>query len=68
MPRTLPWLLEKKDEARVKKESTPRKRVKREADVDPDLTPKPPASPSGRDFFRSCTCQIAIRYFVVYLD
>ncbi|KAJ5656597.1 hypothetical protein N7507_008547 [Penicillium longicatenatum] len=53
MPRTLPWLLEKKDEARVKKESTPRKRVKREADVDPDLTPKPPASPSGRDFFRS---------------
>ncbi|KAJ5803171.1 uncharacterized protein N7503_005621 [Penicillium pulvis] len=53
MPRTLPWLLEKKDEGRVKQESTPRKRVKREADADPDLTPKPPASPGRRDFMRS---------------
>ncbi|KAJ6102356.1 hypothetical protein N7486_004783 [Penicillium sp. IBT 16267x] len=53
MPRTLPWLLEKKDEGRVKQESTPQKRVKREADADPDLTPKPPASPIKRDFFRS---------------
>ncbi|KAJ5746289.1 hypothetical protein N7520_011471 [Penicillium odoratum] len=53
MPRTLPWLLEKKDEGRVKRESTPRKRIKREADADPDLTPKPPTSPNRTDFFRS---------------
>ncbi|KAJ5654245.1 hypothetical protein N7490_001248 [Penicillium lividum] len=53
MPRTLPWLLEKKDEGRVKRESTPRKRFKREADADPDLTPKPPTSPNRTDFFRS---------------
>ncbi|KAJ5546077.1 hypothetical protein N7494_003662 [Penicillium frequentans] len=53
MPRTLPWLLEKKDEGRVKQGSTPRKRVKREADADPDLTPKPPTSPGSRDFMRS---------------
>ncbi|KAJ5527017.1 hypothetical protein N7513_011176 [Penicillium frequentans] len=53
MPRTLPWLLEKKDEGRVKQGSTPRKRVKREADADSDLTPKPPTSPGSRDFMRS---------------
>ncbi|KAJ5938962.1 hypothetical protein N7466_002096 [Penicillium verhagenii] len=53
MPRTLPWLLEPKEEGRVKRESTPRKRFKREADADPDLTPKPPTSPNRRDFMRS---------------
>ncbi|KAJ5713606.1 uncharacterized protein N7483_010787 [Penicillium malachiteum] len=54
MPRTLPWLLDKAKEKRVKHEETPRKRVKRESDVDPDVTPKqPPLSPEKRDFFRS---------------
>lgn len=67
MPRTLPWLHEKKDEGRVKQEYTPRKRVKREADADPDLTPKPPASPGRKDFMRSCTCQIAIRDYATHI-
>lgn len=56
MPRTLPWLLDQKPEARVKSEPTPRKRVKREVDSDPDRTPRRPPSPSEkRDFFRSCS-------------
>ncbi|KAJ6036699.1 hypothetical protein N7540_000978 [Penicillium herquei] len=53
MPRTLPWLLDQAKEKRVKHEETPRKRVKRESDVDPDVTPKPLLSPEKRDFFRS---------------
>ncbi|KAJ5159759.1 uncharacterized protein N7482_006763 [Penicillium canariense] len=54
MPRTLPWLLSPENDARVKRESTPRKRVKRERFPDDDPTPKkPPTSPEGRDFFRS---------------
>ncbi|KAJ5106763.1 hypothetical protein N7456_003438 [Penicillium angulare] len=51
MPRTLPWLSDQNNNGRVKQESTPRKRVKRE--TDPDLTPKAPTSPEKRDFFRS---------------
>ncbi|KAJ5740289.1 hypothetical protein N7493_000161 [Penicillium malachiteum] len=54
MPRTLPWLLDKAKEKRFKHEETPRKRVKRESDVDPDMTPKQALlSPEKRDFFRS---------------
>lgn len=55
MPRTLPWLVEQNDRQGVKRESTPRKRVKREP-LDTDLTPKNrPPSPDKKDFFRSCT-------------
>ncbi|KAJ5279179.1 Transcription initiation factor IIA gamma subunit [Penicillium angulare] len=52
MPRTLPWLLDDNNNGRIKLESMPRKRVKRETETDADLTPKPPTSPK-RDFFRS---------------
>ncbi|CAI7647948.1 unnamed protein product [Penicillium glandicola] len=53
MPRTLPWLRAEKS-LPVKKESTPRKRVKTEPSPDRDLTPKNPrVSPPRRDFFRS---------------
>ncbi|KAJ5670441.1 uncharacterized protein N7477_005804 [Penicillium maclennaniae] len=56
MPRTLPWLLEPKDEARVKSNLPPRKRVKRELESDPERTPKAPPQEERRDFFRSCKC------------
>ncbi|KAG0161214.1 hypothetical protein PDIDSM_8748 [Penicillium digitatum] len=53
MPRTLPWLLTKNN-IRVKKESTPRKRMKKEPSPDRNLTPKNlRASPPRHDFFRS---------------
>ncbi|KAJ9489782.1 hypothetical protein VN97_g3521 [Penicillium thymicola] len=53
MPRTLPWLRAEND-IPVKKETTPRKRVKTEPSPDRDLTPKNPrVSPPRRDFFRS---------------
>ncbi|KAJ5121668.1 uncharacterized protein N7515_009629 [Penicillium bovifimosum] len=53
MPRTLPWLRNGNGDP-VKKESTPRKRVKPEPSPDRDITPKnPPLSPNKRDFFRS---------------
>ncbi|KAJ5123234.1 hypothetical protein N7448_009331 [Penicillium atrosanguineum] len=53
MPRTLPWLLEPKEEGRVKPEFTPRKRVKRELDFDPERTPKAAPQDERREFFRS---------------
>ncbi|KAJ6113520.1 hypothetical protein N7523_006837 [Penicillium sp. IBT 18751x] len=53
MPRTLPWLLEPKTEARVKSKLPPRKRVKRELESDPEKTPKAPPQEERRDFFRS---------------
>ncbi|KGO75529.1 Transcription initiation factor IIA, gamma subunit [Penicillium italicum] len=50
---TLPWLRAENSNP-VKKESTPRKRVKTEPSPDPNLTPKNPrVSPPRRDFFRS---------------
>ncbi|KAJ5178267.1 uncharacterized protein N7500_000966 [Penicillium coprophilum] len=53
MPRKLPWL-QAKNTVAVKKESTPRKRVKTEPNFGHDLTPKNPrVSPPSRDFFRS---------------
>ncbi|CAG8903739.1 unnamed protein product [Penicillium egyptiacum] len=53
MPRTLPWL-RAENSIPVKKEPTPRKRVKTEPSPDHDLTPKHPRpSPPRRDFFRS---------------
>ncbi|KAJ5356664.1 hypothetical protein N7517_011273 [Penicillium concentricum] len=53
MPRILPWL-RADNSIPVKKESTPRKRVKTETSPDRDLTPKNPrVSPPTRDFFRS---------------
>jgi hypothetical protein len=54
MPRKLPWLLEQKHEARVKSQATPRKRVKRELDTDPDRTPKALSPTEKADLFRSC--------------
>jgi hypothetical protein len=55
MPRTLPWL-RAQDDTSVKRESTPRKRIKTEVTPDRDVTPKNlPLSPDKRDFFRSCT-------------
>lgn len=54
MPRVLPWQ-RSGTETSVKKEATPRKRVKTESVLGRDLTPRnPPSSPSKRDFFRSC--------------
>ncbi|OKO96920.1 hypothetical protein PENSUB_10474 [Penicillium subrubescens] len=55
MPRTLPWLFNQGNDVQVKRESTPRKRVKRERtpEAHDDVTPrKPPTSPEKRDFFR----------------
>ncbi|KAK4864108.1 hypothetical protein LT330_010138 [Penicillium expansum] len=50
---TLPWL-RAENRTPVKKESTPRKRVKTEPSPDHNLTPKNPrVSPRRRDFFRS---------------
>ncbi|KXG47777.1 Transcription factor IIA, beta-barrel [Penicillium griseofulvum] len=50
---TLPWL-RAENSIPVKKESTPRKRVKTEPSPDRDLTPKHSrVSPPRRDFFRS---------------
>ncbi|CAG8034057.1 unnamed protein product [Penicillium salamii] len=52
MPRTLPW--QRVPTEPVKKEETPRKRVKTESELDRDTTPRNPlGSPAKRNFFRS---------------